>query len=266
MIETGGAKFVKEGSLFFPVFSTKKDYEHTSILLVPLEEVDASFKEYLRDEVTVLLDSGAYALAAARARDEGCHVSTMFQEPLNTFPGWEEHIETYTREVRELEHRLWGYIEVDLGTFDEKRERRETLHEEGLNPIPVFSVLGDDWDDLDWLLAHYDRIAVGSIARLPRKYKQPIIAEVAKRAEAHQCWVHYLGITPTNFLIHHDLHSSDSIGWVNSTKFGSTYFHYQGGALSVRLEFTDTTDSMRREMALRNVLAFSKGIGFDATA
>lgn len=174
-------------------------------------------------DTRLLLDSGAFAVAAAFMRDRGISMGEALSTAPADIPGFAKLRAMYVALVRRWEDRLWGYIELDLGTTDMKRETRAGLEAEGLRPIPVYTPLNDGWAYLDELLTGYDRIAVGGLVGMPTAMRRAVLVTIWERARrtVRTPWIHVLGFTPSPLFLACPFDSCDSTQHLASVRLGS---------------------------------------------
>lgn len=170
----------------------------------------------------LLIDSGAFALASSVSKQlPGVAIGQVFGMHLEDVPDGEATLASYERTIREWESKCWGYVEFDIGHRDDRRQRREEQESRGIRPIPVYSALNDPLDYFEELLDTYDRVCVGSIARLARSHKIRLLSVVegVYRSSAKKPWIHLLGCAPGPSTMW--AHSMDASNWAHLSMFGA---------------------------------------------
>jgi hypothetical protein len=250
---TGGSWDRKQGRLFFLVcvnggynaaggvdclgVYSVSDQQAYSALLPINEWIKGS---NVPSEFRLLIDSGAFAIASKAARDTGEPIGMMFGKPLNQINGGAEGLQMYEEAALEIKDKAWGFMEFDLGDWQIKTERREDQEARGICPIPIYSALNDPIDYFQHLLMTYDRVAVGSIARLNRMSKIRLLAalELIYAQSPRKPWVHLLGCTPSPSTSW--ANSMDSSGWAAGGMFGAEQkAKVVGGTLPLPKSFSD---------------------------
>lgn len=190
----------------------------------------------------VFLDSGVFNLAQEHAKRYGVsHDKSLLLQP-DEVDDFSTLYDRYITLVRKHEEQLWGYVEIDLGGRDTKRETRAKLEAEGLRPIPVYHPLNDGWDYFDELASQYDRICVGNVVQASRYIRKRIIATIFERKQAYpHLWIHLLGYTPDQWMLSYPMESCDSSSWLVALRW---------------------YDSWRERAALRTVSKFTKGYAY----
>jgi hypothetical protein len=137
--------------------------------------------------------------------------------------------------------RAWGYIELDQGGAVNKRITRQRLHDEGVNPMPVYHPLNDGWDYFDELASQYDRICMGNVVQASPQLRVRLFHTLAERHRTYpDLWVHCLGMTPNQWANALPFDSCDSSTWLSMVRWGS------GGDLAMGKRFnTLTLDQFR---------------------
>lgn len=171
----------------------------------------------------LLLDSGIFWLTQRHAKAHGVHMDEALGLHPSQIDGFDWLYETYCELVTKYEDKLWGYIELDQGGAERKRETRARLEADGFRPIPVYHPLNDGWDYFDELCQGYDRICVGNIVQAPPAVRKRIIATIWERRRAYpDVWIHLLGFTPNEFVTAYPAcNSCDSSSWVYSLRYGA---------------------------------------------
>lgn len=233
MIETGGGRFdPAQRPVYFVAIGEGQDMGINAIKPFLFDWVLAAVTpglpvEKLRKQIgystRLLLDSGAFSIAAAHMRKHGLSMNEALSTPPERLDGFKRLRESYVELVKATEPDLWGYMEIDLGSTDVKRETRAELEAEGLRPIPVYTPLNDGWDYLDELLDGYDRIGVGGLVGMPVELRKRILVTVWERARRApwKPWIHVLGYTPAPLFMACPFDSCDSSKHLYSLRYGS---------------------------------------------
>lgn len=148
-------------------------------------------------ESTMLIDSGVFGIANAAAKATGRPIDQCFGMPYRSLVGWEAHWKRWTKVLSQLKDDCWGYVEIDLGGVEGKRETRAWMEEQGFAPIPVFHALADPWEYFEELASTYDRIAIGNLVHASDTLRFRILRRVAEaRTGLPVRWIHALGMAP----------------------------------------------------------------------
>ena len=185
---------------------------------------DEIFDGLSRWHVPVMFDSGCFTLAT-ELRLKGVHQMSHPEKA----PSWPIVWETWSHCMtdKEVSSSVWGIIEIDGGSWEDKMRRREK-HEDivGAAPIPVWHV-GDPWHYLHTLVDRYDRVALG----FPRQYRRDnvwlrILAELSTRFAGTDTWFHLLGMdaTSTSWWTFPEVNvSGDTATWAALARFGDPW-------------------------------------------
>lgn len=223
---TGGGRFdPKEPPVYFAVGVPQGDApEHT---LMALDSLDSkAHREHLVRRLDegkkVLLDSGVFAITNAHARTYGVTMDDALRLHPDDIDGFDVLWERYIGFVKEHEDRLWGYIELDQGGAERKRETRARIEAEGLVPIPVYHPIVDGWDYFDELASQYDRICVGNIVQASTSERNRLLATLWERhREYPDLWIHVLGLTANQTMGTYYFNSCDSSSLLYMIRFGA---------------------------------------------
>lgn len=199
--------------------------EHTLMALNDLINSPTEATEF-DERVTaghkVLLDSGVFWLTNRHARANGVSMDEALTLHPNEIDGFDDLWTAYVATVKKYEAGLWGYIELDQGGAERKRETRARIEAEGLVPIPVYHPTVDGWDYFDELATQYDRICLGNIVQASNDERRRILATVWERHRAYpHLWIHVLGMTPSETIGTYYFNSCDSSSLVGMLRFGA---------------------------------------------
>jgi hypothetical protein len=197
---------------------------HPSCLIAVNELMREDWRDHLdrliEGDHTILIDSGAYAIAAAHARKHEIALEDAFKMPLDKLDGYSMLYARYLDVAATYQDDVWGIVEIDLGGEKQKRRTREILENQGINAIPVFHPIGDSSAYLDELLENYDRICVGNLVSASRYARKRILQTLLDRRQGKSCrWIHLLGMTPSEVLCAYPFESCDSSAWLNTVRW-----------------------------------------------
>jgi hypothetical protein len=237
--QTGGGKFdrseSRQGAKFFfaSVFSHIRNLDVPDSMpnillpvhgLVGLGEVDRQVREVMldSDEHQLLVDSGAFTLAHEYSKRWKVSLDTAFAADPVDLDGFDELMEDYRSFITANEERIWGYVELDLGGTEKKRQLRHQMEAEGLRPIPVFHPLTDPWEYFSEIVAEYDRVCVGNVVALSHQMRTRLLHRLYRdwKQTNPDCWIHILGMTPTtNAALSLPFSSYDSSTWTTAFRW-----------------------------------------------
>lgn len=239
--QTGGGTFEATDKYIYFLASNpgvvNKAADIHPYLLVAVNELKdegsrAIFEGLLKRDNKVFLDSGVFNLASEYAKTHGVSHDVALRTPLHEIGGFNELFDLYVSLVKKHEDRLWGYIEIDIGGRDQKRETRKKLEELGLRPIPVYHILNDDvagnpyWHEL---ASQYDRICVGNVVQASRYIRTRIIATIhALKQQYPHLWIHLLGVTPHQTCNAYPVESMDSSSWLSAQRWCLAWREFAG--------------------------------------
>lgn len=210
----------------------------------------------------VFLDSGVFNLANQHAVRHGMTMDDALSLHPRELDGFAALLDAYVHTVRRYEDQLWGYVELDQGGADRKRETRAALEAQGVVPIPVYHPINDGWEYFDELASEYDRVCVGNVVWAPFDVRKRILSTMWERRRAHpDVWLHLLGFTPNEIVGTLPFDSCDSSSFVYSLRYGAKASPY---ALSAGKQLTradagfsyaydDDAGSLERAVALAHV-------------
>lgn len=180
----------------------------------------------------VFLDSGIFWLTNQHARAHDVAMDEALALHPSKIDGFDALRAAYVATVKKYEHQLWGFVELDQGGAERKRETRAALEAEGIVPIPVYHPLNDGWDYFDELCESYDRICVGNVVQAERSVRKRILATVWERHRRHpDVWVHVLGLTPNELIGTYPFNSCDSSTFIASLRWGADTTPYATSCL-----------------------------------
>lgn len=192
----------------------------------------------------VFLDSGVFNLANQHAIKHGMTMDEALSLHPNDVDGFATLREHYVATVREHEADLWGYVELDQGGRERKRETRAALEAEGVRPIPVYHPMNDGWDYFDELCSEYDRICVGNVVQARRDVRRRLLSTLWERRRKYpSVWIHVLGLTPNELVGTLPFNSCDSSSFVGSLRYGAGASPYAVSALK-KIATADATYSV----------------------
>ena len=248
--------------IFFPVFtydgSLFRDYfvERTLIALNKLRAEHGLRKliTLLDAGYDVLLDSGAFSLASAYMRKHQVSLDVAFSRPPREHDGFDDLFGFYFEILDRFHDRLWGYIEMDMGSTEDKKLLRAEMEKVGYNPIPVFHPGSDSWDYFHELAAQYDRICFGLFSKASRMERVQMLSALAEvRKQYPDLWIHLLGYTPNELLFSYPaIQSSDSSSWISAVSYG------EFNATALGASFSRLGDDFRYELG--NGASWSRAI------
>lgn len=185
---------------------------------------------------SVFLDSGVFNLANQHAIAHGMTMDAALGLHPTELDGFAPLRRAYVDTVRRYEDRLWGYVELDQGGAERKRETRAGLEAEGVVPIPVYHPLNDGWDYFDELASQYDRICIGNVVQAIPSVRKRLLSTMWERRRRYPgLWLHLLGHTPNEALGTLPFDSCDSSSFVYSLRYGAKSSPY---ALSAGKQLT----------------------------
>jgi len=230
MIKTGGnwdpqeknVYFLATSPSYFKANEVEKFYEH--ILCAVNEIKNADDEQYILDCVNqgkkLFIDSGVFNLTNQHARNNNMTMDQVLAMSPEELDGFDALFEKYTRIIKEIGEKAWGYIEIDQGGMKNKIKTRDRLHGLGFNPIPVYHPLVDGWDYFDYLAERYDRICLGNIVQAQNETRKRILATMWERKRKYpNLWIHCLGLTPNEHCLAFPLSSGDSSTWVSTVRW-----------------------------------------------
>jgi hypothetical protein len=163
----------------------------------------------------ILLDSGVFTLASNYARKLNIPKYAAFSLKISEIPEFQKLFDKYVSLVKECRDMLWGYIEIDIGGRESKKETTKKLLDLGLRPIPVFHPVTDGWEYFYELAENYDRISM-STTEIARSITLRIIQKVWELSRKYpKLWIHILGITPGSLITSYPFQSYDSSSWMS---------------------------------------------------
>lgn len=230
MKHPGGGKFDRDAGpiYFFAGAPAWKPERRPRYSLMALNDLIANPNEY--DELQlridqgcrVFLDSGVFNLANQHALAHGMPMDQALGLHPSELDGFAPLRAAYVDTVKRYEADLWGYVELDQGGADRKRETRAGLEAEGIVPIPVYHPINDGWDYFDELCSNYDRICLGNVVQAMPSVRRRLLSTVWERHRAYpHVWIHLLGLTPSELVGTLPFDSCDSSTFVGSLRYGA---------------------------------------------
>lgn len=172
----------------------------------------------------ILIDSGIFWLTNKHKREHGITMDEALKLQPSEIDGFDELFTKYLKIHDRLGENAWGYIELDQGGANTKRNTRKLLQSKGINPIPVYHPLNDGWDYFDELAETHDRICLGNMVQANAKTRLRILVTLWERHRKYpDLFIHCLGMTPDQTFIGWPIDSSDSSAWLDSIRFGRMY-------------------------------------------
>lgn len=183
-------------------------------------KVETMLRSFLDQGKHVFVDSGVFWLTNRHKRAHGITMDAALSLHPQQVDGFDELFAEYVRVCTRYGDRVWGYIELDQGGKDRKRETRARLEDLGLAPIPVYHPLNDGPEYLDELMENYDRICYGNIVQANRATRQRLLHQMWEAKVRHPgVWVHVLGLTPNELSIAFPSNSADSSSWLTGIRW-----------------------------------------------
>lgn len=227
MIRTGGGTFKpdEDRNCFFIAGAPQTAHRRYHLIAVNDARSDGQAREGIEDPIgrgsKLFLDSGIFNLTNNHMRATGCTMDQALALAPEQIFGFDELYARYVELVRRYEPQLWGYIELDQGGLVNKRRTRQRLHDEGLNPIPVYHPLNDGWDYFDELAESYDRICFGNIVQASVPVRIRLLTTMWERRRRYpHLWIHLLGFTANDWMLSIPSDSCDSSTWCGALRWG----------------------------------------------
>ena len=233
MIKTGGGRFqTHEKNVYFiacniaNLLQTFDINNHVLIAINEMNQGDDFLQKIIENpQKKVFVDSGVFNLAMTYARKHKVSHNIGLSMAPDDIDGFQDLFDKYVALLKRYGEHLWGYIEIDQGGRDNKIKTRTKLEALGLRPIPVYHPFTDGWDYFDELATRYDRICFGNIVKANSSERKRFLATAWERKRAYpNLWIHFLGLTPNQWLNALPISSGDSSSWLSSlrwTRFNS---------------------------------------------
>lgn len=172
----------------------------------------------------VLIDSGVHNFTYDLLRTTGMAWPDIFAADPYTLPGFDRFEARHEEVLRAFASRVWGVIEVDMGSPAQQQERRDILTAAGVVPIPVWHT-DESLAVLDALASTYDRVGIGGIPAHTREGHQ-LLAALWEHCHTRypDVWFHLLGYTVNPYLLAYPLaRSCDSSNWTSAMQWRGYY-------------------------------------------
>jgi hypothetical protein len=238
MIATAGAQFNRKNLRLYFMAATNGAFpimrEMHGNTLLPIEEIREpdSVLELMDDGVTVMIDSGVFSLVSRYASETGRDFDEVRALPLKEIPGYAMLYERYITVCETVGNESWGYVEIDLGSKEDKMKTRAKLEKHGLRPIPVWHPMTDGQEYFHYLAKRYDRICMGNLAMASSSVRKRLIATVHELKRGYpDLWVHSLGMSPNCILYACPTESCDSSSWGTPVRWTKSTSEWACGQL-----------------------------------
>ena len=181
----------------------------------------AALERWIAGGAKVFLDSGVFWLTNEHKRAHGMTMDQALALAPNEIDGFDELFARYVELCRAYGDSLWGYVELDQGGKDRKRVTRARLQDEyGLSPIPVYHPLNDGRDYFDELVEGYDRMCFGNVVQASPGTRRRLLHMMWEvRARHPDCWIHLLGVRPTEMLLAYPAQSVDTSSYLAALRW-----------------------------------------------
>lgn len=195
-------------------------------LLIAVNELNAQedldgLDSLLAAGKSVFVDSGVFWLSTQHAKRHGITMDEALNLPPDQLDDFDALFDKYTKLIRRIGDRAWGYIEIDQGGRENKIKTRGRLEAMGLRPIPVYHPFNDGWDYFDHLAQTYDRICFGNVVQAdPETRKRLLVTAWERRRRYPHLWIHVLGLTPSERASAYPINSCDSSTWLSPVRWG----------------------------------------------
>lgn len=202
----------------------------TKHVLVAVNELDAprdqqAVYDFVKAGKSVLVDSGVYNLATEHAIAHDLSMDQALGLAPAQVDGFDALFERYTKLIKDMGDKVWGYIEIDQGGRENKIKTRARLEKMGFAPMPVYHPFNDGWEYFDYLAQRYDRICFGNIVQADSNARKRLIATAWERRRKYpNLWIHALGMTPSATTTAFPMNSCDSSTWILSLRWSDYRF------------------------------------------
>lgn len=172
----------------------------------------------------IYLDSGCYTIANDHAKAQGLIAGDVFMSSPSELPFFEEWLAIYNEVVPIIAPYLWGYVEVDFGSYQDRIATRQRVYDQaGLVPIPVYRCGREPISVFTDLLKKYDRICVAGTLFLSPQQHSIAYNEMYEQWKTinPDCYIHTLGIGAFGSHCRFNFPSCDSSTFSSDVRYGS---------------------------------------------
>ncbi len=209
---------------------------------------ELNFTKYIQNLYTddLLLDSGAFSYMGQHNNGE-------------VKIDWDKYIEDYANFINKYDIKYFFELDIDIivGLKEVERLRKKLEDLTGKKPIVVWheSRGVDYWK---WMVKNYNYIAIGSLVKKTKGYKNnyKALKSLVEYANKHNVKVHGLGFTRKEIL-HIPFYSVDSTSWAG-VRFSYTYYKYIGKGTIKGNNIYGFNRSKRGDLLNHNLLQWNK--------
>lgn len=190
-----------------------------------LDRVADSFKALHDTGTKIIVDSGVFELAGQYAKEHNVHLTAAMVTPPSGYVKFSAYLRKYVLLMERIKGKVWGYVEIDLGTFADRKVTRTMLATEyDLHPMPVFRAGVDDWENLRSLCEEgHPLICLAGTAHCPRKYSMWFWQKAWSILRDYpETKTHVLGVSWRAAFIPYAFASSDNASFAATNINGST--------------------------------------------
>ena len=143
-------------------------------------------------------------------------------------PGFEEYFKAYINFIKEHEHLLDVYCNLDIMQNAEASwKNQERMEAEGLKPLPVFH-LGEDLKWLKMYVEKYDYVAIGGVSPNPTRTTIPLLDAIWEDIICDpegmpKVKIHGFAVTAPKLLFRYPWYSVDSTSWLKHGRNGNIF-------------------------------------------